>query len=403
MRSARVLIVEDESEWQDIVKELMADEEHLCHTADNYDAALSRISQDSYNVVFLDLILHEFDRSVREGSGWKLLNHLVEQHPRTKIVVLSGRATAGEAVRLMRDYPIAAFIDKGESDVEDQILKAVQQAIKVPSLKIQTFGPFSIWRDGQLIDAWESPEAKLLVKLLLARRVTKARTVAADTLIEALWPGLDPQAARKKLLPVINSARLTLEANIEPRDSHFILRSSSGYYFDMGSHVTWDVRDFGDLIRQAAAKQRDGDLHAAIALYEAARALYIDDFMVTDQNAAWVVPHRQTLQADYRDGLANLADAYAGVGRFADAIRSGEAALKADPLLESVYRQLMRYHYLAGNKAQALKVYRNCEMLFKEMFGEGLSPQTKHLFDLISADAKLESWAAPAESVKRTG
>ena len=32
----------------------------------------------------------------------------------------------------------------------------------------------------------------------------------------------------------------------------------------------------------------------------------------------------------------------------------------------------MRYHYLTGDKGQALKVYRNCAKLFDELFGEGL-------------------------------
>src|SRR5258708_4033160 len=167
MHAARVLVVEDEAEWQDIVKELMADEENSCYTANSYESALAQIHQESFNIVFLDMMLHEFDRSVREGSGWRLLNYLVEQHPRTKIVILSGRATAGDAVRLMRDYSIAAFIDKSESDVEAQIVDAVRKAMQVPSLRIQSFGQFSIWRDGVLIDAWESSQAKMLVKVLL--------------------------------------------------------------------------------------------------------------------------------------------------------------------------------------------------------------------------------------------
>src|SRR5262245_30335828 len=140
MPSARVLIVEDESEWRNIVKELLTDEEHFCFAADSYDSALAQIRQESFNIVFLDMILQEFDKSVREGSGWRLLHYLVEQHPRTKIVVLSGRATAGEAVRLMRNYPITAFIDKGELDVEDQIVEAVNQAMQVASLRVQSFG-----------------------------------------------------------------------------------------------------------------------------------------------------------------------------------------------------------------------------------------------------------------------
>lgn len=402
MHAVRVLVVDDETEWQDIVKELMADEEYSCFTANSYDSALAQIRQDSFNVIYLDMMLHEFDRSVREGSGWRLLNYLVEQHPRTKIVILSGRATAGDAVRLMRDYPIAAFIDKSEPDVEAQIVDAVRKATQAPALRIQSFGQFSIWRDGGLIDSWGSSQAKTLVKILLARLAARERTVSADKLIEWLWPEADPQTGRKNLLPIINSARLALEPNIEPRDSNFILRSSTGFYFELGAHVTWDMGDFWESIRQGGAKQRQGDSQGAITSFEAARHLYLDDFLIEDRYAPWAIPPRQALQSEYRDMLSSLAETYAALGRYPDAILSAESSLKVDPLLESTYRQLMRYYYAAGNKPQALKVYRNCEMLFGELFGDGLTPQTKHLFELISSDAKLDVWVPSlAEAVRK--
>lgn len=390
MSPARVLIVEDEPEWQNAVSELLAEEGHICHLANTYESALAQLSQESFNVVFLDMMLREFDLPIQGGSGWRLLDYLVEQRPRTKIIVLSGRATAGEAARLVRDYPIAAFIDKSEEEVEAQVLEAVHQAMRAPSLRIQTFGRFKVWRDGQLIDPWERGQAESVVKLLLTRRAAGGRAVSPDELIEWLWPGSDPESGRKKLLPLLSNARRTLEPDIEPRDSNFILRSLSGYYFDLSGDVTWDVLDFRQFAREGAAQQRAGEREAAIAAYEAARALYVGDFMAEDRYAPWAIPQRQALQNDYRDLLANLSEAYAAQGRYPDAIRAGEAALEADPLLESVYRQLMRYHYCAGDKGQALKVYRNCAKLFEELFGEGPSPQTKRLFEAISNNAKLD-------------
>jgi len=391
MPPARVLIVEDEPEWQDIVGELLADEGHIGRTAHNYESALARLERESFNVVFLDMMLDEFDLPVRGGSGWQLLDHVVEQHPRTKVIVLSGRATAGEAARLVRDYPIAAFIDKGEEDVEAQILEAVRQAMQAPPLRVQTFGQFNIWREGRLIDPWERVQAQTIVKLLLIRRAAGGRAVAPDELIEWLWPESDSESGRRNLLPLVSNARRTLEPESEARDSHFILRSSAGYYFDLSGDVTWDVRDFRRHVREAGVHQRTGELGAAIAAYEEARDLYVGDFLAEDRYAPWAIPQRQALQNEYRDSLANAAEAYAALGRYADAIRAGEAALRVDPLLESVYRQLMRYQYCAGDKGQALKVYRNCEKLFDELFGEGPTPQTKHLFEAISNNADLGS------------
>jgi DNA-binding SARP family transcriptional activator/ActR/RegA family two-component response regulator len=390
MLQARVLVVEDEPEWQNIVGELLADEGHVCRAATSYESALARLDQEFFNVVFLDMMLSEFDLPVRGGTGWRLLDHLVEQCPRTKVIVLSGRATAGEAARLVRDYAVADFIDKGEKDVEAQILDAVRQAMQAPSLRIQTFGQFNVWRDGRLIDPWERAQAKTIVKLLLIRRAAAGRAVSPDELMEWLWPESDPESGRKRLLPLVSNARHTLEPDVEPRDSNFILRSSTGYYFDLSGDVTWDVRDFRQFVHEAGVQERAGELEAAAAAYEAASELYVDDFLAEDRYASWAIPQRQALQREYRDALSSLANVYAALGRYGDAIRAGEAALEADPLLESVYRQLMRYHYRAGDKGQALKVYRNCEKLFGELFGEGPAPQTKHLFEAISNNAELD-------------
>jgi DNA-binding SARP family transcriptional activator len=390
MSTARILVVEDQPEWQELVGELMADEGYGFCQADNYEHALAWLNRESFNVIFLDMMLHEFDLPVQGGTGWQLLDYLVEQRPRTKIVILSGRATAGEAARLVRDYPIVNFIDKGEANVEEQILEAVREATRAPSLRIQTLGQFKIWRDEQLIDAWERVQTETIVKLLLCRRVAGGRAVSPDELIEWLWPESDPEAGRKKLLPLLSNARRTLEPDIEPRDSNFILRSSAGYYFDLSGDVNWDVLDLRQLAREAAGHKGAGDLEQAIAAYEAARAWYAGDFLAEDRYAAWAIPHRRALQTEYRDLLADLATCYAALGHYVEAIQAGEAALEIDPLLENVYRQLMRYHYCAGDKGQALKVYRNCTKLFDELFGEGPTPQTKRLFQDISDNTNIE-------------
>jgi len=390
MPRARVLVVEDETEWQDLVGELLTDGGHTCRAASTYENALAMLDRESFNVVFLDMMLREFDLPVRNGTGWRLLDYLVEHRPRTRVVVLSGRATAGDAARLVRDYPIIAFIDKGEEDVEAQILEAVREATRVPSLRIQTFGQFNIWRDSQLIDPWERGQAVTIVKLLLIRRAAGGRAASPDELIEWLWPDSDPETGRKKLLPLLSNARRSLEPDIEPRDSNFILRSSAGYYFDLSGEITWDVIDFRRLAREGAVHQLAGDLEAAIAAYQSACDLYLGDFLAEDRYDAWAIPQRRTFQNEYRDLLIGLAEAYARAGRYAEAIRATQDALEVDPLLESAYRQLMRYHYCAGDKGQALKVYRNCAKLFDELFGEGPTPQTKHLFEAISNNAQLD-------------
>jgi DNA-binding SARP family transcriptional activator len=88
-----------------------------------------------------------------------------------------------------------------------------------------------------------------------------------------------------------------------------------------------------------------------------------------------------------------LADAYAALGRFPQAVDAGETALRKDPLLESVYCRLMRFHYCNGDKGQALKVYRDCLKVFEELFGESPTPATRQLYQAIANDEPVECLA----------
>jgi DNA-binding SARP family transcriptional activator len=257
-------------------------------------------------------------------------------------------------------------------------------------LRIQTFGQFRLWRDGQAIEVWERPQAETVLKLLLVRRARGGRTVAADELIDHLWPEANEEGGRKKLLPLISNARHTLEPEIEPRDSNFIMRSSNGYFFDLNEGVSWDLLEFRNHLRLGRQLARQGQWEEAAAALEKGRALYRGDFMAEDRYTDWVIELRREITTDFCELLMQLADAYAALGHYSQAIEVGETALRKDPLLESVYRRLMRYHYCKGEKGQALKVYRDCLKVFEELFGESPTPATRQLHQAIADDQPVE-------------
>lgn len=214
--------------------------------------------------------------------------------------------------------------------------------------------------------------------------------MAADELITRLWPDSDEESGRKKLLPLISVARRTLEPDIEPRDSNFILRSANGYFFDLSGPVSWDLLEFREHLYRGQELIRAQKWVAAIEEFEKGRTLYRGDFLVEDRYDDWAMDIRREITGELRDLLVNLADAYAALGRYPSAISACEDALHKDPLLESVYRRLMRFHYCNGEKGQALKVYRNCLKLFEELFGESPTPATSHLRDMIANDQPID-------------
>ncbi|GIK41385.1 MAG: hypothetical protein BroJett011_52180 [Chloroflexota bacterium] len=385
----RVLLVENREDWQQIVTAVLEEAGCFWRVAGTAQEALREMEQESFHLIILDLKLQQPTLPLRSTEGWLLLDHLVETQPVTKIVVLSGKAGPGDVADLLTHYPIITFIEK-QSFTPQALLAALAQAVQTPELRIQTFGQFRLWCDGRAIEVWERPQAETVLKLLLVRRARGGRAVAADELITRLWPDADEEGGRKKLLPLISNARHTLEPDIEPRDSHFILRSSNGYFFDLGEGVTWDLLSFREHLRQGRRLAREERWAEAAAELGKGRALYRGDFLAEDRYTDWVIEMRREIAADYCDLLTLLADVYALLGQYPQAIDAGEAALRKDPLLEGVYRRLMRFHYCQGEKGQALRVYRDCLKLFEELFGESPTLATRELYQAIANDEPVE-------------
>ncbi|MEW5961567.1 MAG: BTAD domain-containing putative transcriptional regulator, partial [Chloroflexota bacterium] len=384
----RVLLVENREDWQVIVASVLDEAGYFWRIAANAQEALLELEKESFHLVILDLKLKPNNLPLRSNEGWLLLDHMVETRPKTQVLILSGRAGPTDVADLLTHYPIIGFVEK--RNFSPQVIKeAVAQATQAPELRIQTFGQFRLWRDDQAIAVWERPQAETVVKLLLIRRARGGRAVAADELITQLWPDADEESGRKKLLPLISNARRTLEPDIEPRDSNFILRSATGYFFEL-SGVNWDLLHFRGHLQKGRQLAQAERWTEAIQELEQGRALYRGDFLAEDRYDNWAIDIRRAIAGEFRDLLILLADTYARVQQYSRAIEVCEVALRKDPLLESVYRRLMRFHYCNGDKGQALKVYRNCLKLFEELFGESPTPATRQLYDAIANDEPVE-------------
>jgi DNA-binding SARP family transcriptional activator len=295
-------------------------------------------------------------------------------------------ATSAERVSQLQQYPSLKIYHK-QDFTPGLIKRAVAQATQSPQLTIESFGPLKVWRDGKLIGHWEDQQIECLFKILLTRQVNGGQAVSARELISLLWekPGLDDYS---KLLPLVNDVRLALEPGIEPRATSFILRNSTGFSLDIGSNVDWDVLKFRELKNQGKYLIDTQQWDQALGVLTAAQQLYHDDYLA-NEDASWVTEVRRQLNKEYVGILTDLADAYAAHEKYLEAIQVCEETLVRDPLVESVYRRLMRFYYWLGRKEEAVKTYRMCVKLFEDLFGETPKPVTRQLYQDIIQDGEI--------------
>jgi DNA-binding SARP family transcriptional activator len=268
------------------------------------------------------------------------------------------------------------------------IRQIIFQATQAPNLKIESLGLFKIWRNEQLIGQWPDSRAEALVKILLTRQLGDNQSVSAAELLELLWSRPE-EWDYKNLLPLIRTAQQSLEPGVDPRESSFILRGFNGYYFDVAGNIEWDVLRFRQLAQQGKYLVDAHQWQEALQTLEKAESLYKGEYLAEDKEAAWALEFRRQLKREYTSLLTDLADVYAAQKRYEDGIRVCTQALVSDPLIESVYRRLIRFYYWQGQKEAALKIYRDCVKLFEDLFGESPKPITRHLYEAIVKDEPI--------------
>ena len=377
----RVLIVESRPDWQHKLAKLMETEEFFWRVAGDYEMAMERLRLESFHVVVVDLMLGGDNVPISEGQGWHLLEYLVSQHPKTKVVASSGEASRSDVAKLFMRYPIKGFVDK-EAFNEAELLAAIREQLAGPTLRIQTLGDFRIWRNNTPITDFGNEYAERLIKILVTRR---GENVSVEELIECLWPGAEAKTHSAMLGTTISSARTALEPDLpRPNDSNFIMRNGANYLFNFLANVEVDAEQLRLLVSEGRQHERREESAEALKDYEDARAIYQGDYLPKERSERWAIQERSALQALYTDALNRIADLYAGMDKLDLAIQAANRSLQIDAYNESTYRRLMRYQTCKGNPKAAKSVYRTLVKLFSEFFGEEPGATTQHLFEDIN-------------------
>ncbi|MBU1878014.1 MAG: tetratricopeptide repeat protein, partial [Chloroflexi bacterium] len=249
-------------------------------------------------------------------------------------------------------------------------------------LRVQALGPFRVWRGAQEIQAfeWQRDKARQLFQLLLTYRQD---LLDREQIVELLWPGLEPESARRDFKVALSTLYRALEPDRRAGDqSAFVARSGSRYGWRPEADVWLDVDQLERLIAEGDG-QFEREPQAALEHYRQALALYQGEYLPERRYEEWCAPERDRLLALYLGAADRLAHALIDSQDWEGAIEVCQTILAHDDCWEQAYRLLMTAYARLGNRAQALRAYHRCVECLREELDVAPSAETARLYESV--------------------
>jgi DNA-binding SARP family transcriptional activator len=243
-------------------------------------------------------------------------------------------------------------------------------------LRLALLGPPEITIDGEPLEV-DTRKAIALIAYLAVSGEQPTREQLADL----LWPDLDRERGRATLRRTLSSLRAGLSGKWLHTDRTRVWLN--------GDNRGSDVEEVRDLVRIDHGHGPDRlcpdcapQLATAAALF---RGPFMAGFYLRDSSdfEDWQRREEEHQQRILREVLDRLALALAAGGRFAEAAEAARRRIALDPLDESAHRQLMQCLVWNGDRAGAMRQFRDCAAVLDRELGVSPLPETRLLYEQI--------------------
>lgn len=264
-------------------------------------------------------------------------------------------------------------------------------------LKLFLFGEPQIEHSGTLLNIDRRKVFALLAYLALSEH-----RQSRDVLTALLWPDLAQERAHAAL-------RTTLYALSARAVGDWLDKERTT--LALNHETIWiDVTAFQTLIRQSRVHKHDSNtlcpecadfLNAAVDLY---RADFMTGFSITEsaEYDEWQTTEREWLRRELSYALRRLAAYYGELGDFEIALAHANRWLALDHLHEPAHQMLMRLYAASGQRAEALRQYRQCVEILDTELATPPEEETNRLYAAIQAEGALPFMVVSATVSQKT-
>ena len=229
----------------------------------------------------------------------------------------------------------------------------------MPDISISLFGSFALRVHGER-QVLPLSGATKNVLILLASHHNKA--LRKESVMELTWPNTDFDKARSSL----NTAIWRIKKHINGYAGINIVTQEDLVKLSIDASVELDTRDLEYAVEEikGAEPEKNRCTSEMLETLQSTAACCMSIFL-EGCTAHWVLPFREQYSIYYTQLLSYLLRDAAEKSQYEIALKYGREILKYDPLREGTQREVMWLYVLNGQRAQALRQYRDLRICLK--------------------------------------
>ncbi len=231
-----------------------------------------------------------------------------------------------------------------------------EKGVQLRAVEFRVLGPLTVVVDGRARKLG-GPRQRTVLAVLLSQ---VNRTVSQDQLIDLVWQGNPPEAAKATLQSYIYGLRREIDADV-------IVRHGDGYRVEADAD-RFDALRFEGLVTGARTVLGDDPASALDELTLALSLWYGSPYGGLDGNAS-LVPEVARLDALRLNAVERRIDARLALGDQAGALDELETLVREHPLRERFRAQQMLALYRSGRQSEALRAYQELRRHLGEELG----------------------------------
>lgn len=247
------------------------------------------------------------------------------------------------------------------------------------TLRIEMLGRFHLVYNGQVVTTVSTSRLQTLLSYLV---LNAGAVQSREHLSFLLWPdSIEPQA-RTNLRQLLHHLRAAL-----PDPDGFLETGTQTLRWRSDADFSLDVKEFEVAVSQVNQADKEGNPIAARETLEKAVQLYRGD-LLPGLYDDWIEGERRRLSEKHAEVVNRLVSLLEQRREYLAAIQYAERLLGLDPLRETSYQNLMRLHALNGDRAGALRAYRECVTVLQRELNVEPGPTTRQLHErVVTLDA----------------